>query len=237
MSFTPLLASAVVAMHADTNTYSHGAPGVSNTAEAAIWAVDYMLQAATLGIRRVHFHNGLGYRYNLFQPASGLEDGLNITRPHILPLYHAFLIVNEAIGTSNSSGADGDGGLVRIAELGTLDRSLSAYGIWQGDKLVRMVLIDSGLFLGPTQGGGPRGQLEIELDGLPNGNKTRIRAKRLHTPRTNSYSGLSVCLPFSSNHSERGGLISRAGHGAANHSRCPMEDPSARSSSKSSIMA
>lgn len=49
----------------ETNSIScHGAPGVSNAAGAAIWLVDYALQASQLGITRLHFHQGIGYRYN-----------------------------------------------------------------------------------------------------------------------------------------------------------------------------
>lgn len=55
----------------ETNSYScHGAPGVSNTAGAAIWAIDYILYAAQLNISRVHFHDGIGYKYNLVCPIS-----------------------------------------------------------------------------------------------------------------------------------------------------------------------
>ena len=42
----------------------HGAPGVTNTAGAALWAIDYTLQAATLGIAELYFHEGVGYKYN-----------------------------------------------------------------------------------------------------------------------------------------------------------------------------
>ena len=42
----------------------HGAPGVSNTAGAALWVVDYTLQAATQDISQVLFHEGIGYKYN-----------------------------------------------------------------------------------------------------------------------------------------------------------------------------
>ncbi|GFZ47051.1 hypothetical protein JCM24511_04277 [Saitozyma sp. JCM 24511] len=120
----------------ETNSYAnHGMLGISNTAETAIWATDYILQAASMGIERLHFHHGFGYRYNLFQPASRADDGLNITsRAHSLPSYHSFLIVNEAIGTSGKSSG---------AELGTTNSSLSAYGIWGNGKLARMVLINS----------------------------------------------------------------------------------------------
>ena len=50
----------------ETNSYScHGAPGVSNTAGAALWALDYGLFASQIGISRLHFHGGIGYKYNL----------------------------------------------------------------------------------------------------------------------------------------------------------------------------
>lgn len=49
----------------ETNSYScHGAPGVSNTAGAALWALDYTLTASQLGIERLYFHEGIGYKYN-----------------------------------------------------------------------------------------------------------------------------------------------------------------------------
>jgi hypothetical protein len=40
----------------------HGAPGVSNTAGAALWTLDYTLFAATLGITQVFFHEGIGFK-------------------------------------------------------------------------------------------------------------------------------------------------------------------------------
>lgn len=50
----------------ETNSYScHGIPGVSNTAGAALWALDYALYASQLGISRVFFHEGIGYKYNM----------------------------------------------------------------------------------------------------------------------------------------------------------------------------
>lgn len=67
---------------------SHGQPGTSNTAEGALWAIDWMLQLASMGIERMHFHHGVGFRYNFFQPVATdaeHDDGLNMTqRAHIL---------------------------------------------------------------------------------------------------------------------------------------------------------
>jgi len=49
----------------ETNTFfGHGQPGVSNSAAAALWAIDYSLQAATVGITGLYFHQGVGYNYS-----------------------------------------------------------------------------------------------------------------------------------------------------------------------------
>jgi hypothetical protein len=116
--------------------------------------VDWMLQGASLGIRRMNFHHGVGYRYNLFQPVAGVDDdGMDLQdRPHILPSYHSFLLVNEAIG---------DKGTSMIAELGTNSKTLAAYGIWEGGKLVRAVLIDSEYYM-PDMGDRPRREVDIK---------------------------------------------------------------------------
>lgn len=46
----------------ETNSFSlHGVPGVSDSAEAAIWLADYALQAATLNVKEVDFHGGVGF--------------------------------------------------------------------------------------------------------------------------------------------------------------------------------
>ena len=50
----------------ETNSVScHGAPGVSNAAGAALWGLDYALFAGQLGVDRLYFHQGIGYKYNL----------------------------------------------------------------------------------------------------------------------------------------------------------------------------
>lgn len=47
----------------ETNSFScHGAPNVSNTAGAALWALDYSLFATQIGISRVFFHEGIGFK-------------------------------------------------------------------------------------------------------------------------------------------------------------------------------
>lgn len=60
----------------ETNSIAcHGAPGVSNTAGAALWVIDYTLFASTIRIRELYFHEGIGYKYNFVSrcpcPGSG----------------------------------------------------------------------------------------------------------------------------------------------------------------------
>jgi hypothetical protein len=134
-----------------------------------------MLLAASRGIQRVHFHHGRGFRYNTLQPTKDSDDGLNITHPHILPSYHALLIVNEAIGKSGNSW---------VAEIPTTNISTTAYGIWEHGKLKRLVVMNSKVFLG----GGDKPQVQVKLTGWGEGAKGSI--KMLRSNLTTSNTGL-----------------------------------------------
>ncbi|PVH69161.1 glycoside hydrolase family 79 protein [Cadophora sp. DSE1049] len=160
----------------ETNSYAnHGQPGLSNTVEAALWMTDWLLLAASLGIERVHFHHGLGFRYNTLQPTSESDDGLNITRPHILPSYHALLIVNEAIGKS---------GRAEIAEIATTNLTLTSYGIWEDGRLKRMVVMNTAVYLGV----GMKSTMKVSLKGLEQGRLATI--KLLESNMTTSVTGV-----------------------------------------------
>jgi hypothetical protein len=53
-------------MFRETNSYfNHGDPDVSDAGGAALWLTDYALFGATLGIKRMYFHEGVGYKYSL----------------------------------------------------------------------------------------------------------------------------------------------------------------------------
>ena len=49
----------------ETNSFfGHGQPGVSDTAAASLWFIDYSLQAASIGVTGLYFHQGIGYNYS-----------------------------------------------------------------------------------------------------------------------------------------------------------------------------
>ena len=146
-----------------------------------------MLYSASLGVSRCHMQDGVGYRYNLIQPVGGYEDGSGIMdRPHIMPLYYAFLIVAEAVGNSGHS---------VIAELGTTNISapvaeaengLAAYGIWERGVIKRVVLINSVPYL-PDRRGSSRTSINVSLTNWKEGNAT---VKYLDTPTTDAHHGM-----------------------------------------------
>ncbi|EAL19064.1 hypothetical protein CNBH1660 [Cryptococcus deneoformans B-3501A] len=170
---------------AEGNSYAnHGQPGTSNTAEAALWAIDWMLHLASMGVERMHFHHGVGFRYNFFQPVAtdaDHDDGTNMTsRAHILPAYHAALIVNEAIGTNGNS---------YVAEISTPNDNVVAYGIWEDGDLVRMVVTSTEVYTTDDEDAQEgRNKFELNLVGVEGRNAT---IKRLFVPQTTAMHGLT----------------------------------------------
>ncbi|KZT57334.1 glycoside hydrolase family 79 protein [Calocera cornea HHB12733] len=142
----------------------HGAPGVSNVAGSVIWAVDYVFQALAIGIKRVYFHNGVCYRYNMFQPIGGCADGSPPAlspRPHIMPMYHVLLVLAEAVAYKAP---------VKVAELQVASGDVSAYGVWAADTgaLLRVVIVNSAAYyVDASTTTTPRGSYCYELSNLP----------------------------------------------------------------------
>ncbi|KAJ7650426.1 glycoside hydrolase family 79 protein [Roridomyces roridus] len=127
----------------ETNSYScHGAPGVSNTAGAALWALDYALFGTQIGISRMYFHQGIGFKYNFIQPVTlnrSILDGSNLAspqQPHIQPAYYAAIIAAEAIGSNSDAGRS-------VLEVNVNDSRIAGYAFYEGDQLARAVFINS----------------------------------------------------------------------------------------------
>ncbi|KAG6910003.1 hypothetical protein DXG01_014003 [Tephrocybe rancida] len=191
-SFTPDIAAArsqgLDYVFGETNSYScHGAPGVSNTAGASLWALDYVLFATQIGISRVYFHEGIGYKYNLIQPATltrSILDGSNLANPlppHVQPSYYGAIIVAEALGASGSA---------RVAEISISNAQISGYGFYEGTKLVRAVFINSNAFLTSTGGNRPSVHLDLGFTGTGTA-PAKISVKRLAIGHADDQSGLT----------------------------------------------
>ncbi|PPQ71401.1 hypothetical protein CVT26_011116 [Gymnopilus dilepis] len=171
----------------ETNSYScHGAPGVSNTAGAALWTLDYALFAAQIGISRVFFHEGVGYKYDLIQPATltrSTIDGSNLTAPlppHVQPQYYGAIIAGEAIGSSGSTSA---------VELTINSTIVSGYAFYEGSKLARAVLINSQAFLSTATTA--RASVHIDFSFSGSGAPKTMTIKRLAIGHADDTAGLS----------------------------------------------
>ncbi|KAJ7674198.1 hypothetical protein B0H17DRAFT_1208221 [Mycena rosella] len=171
----------------ETNSYAcHGAPGVSNTAGAALWTLDYALFASQLGISKVFFHEGIGYKYNLIQPAvltRSILDGSPLAtpqQPHVQPTYYAAIIAAEAIG---------DSGRTQAVELSISNTRISGYAFYEGGALKRAVFINSLAFLA---GATNRTSTHLDLTFSGSGTKPKsFSVKRLVIGHADDTSGLT----------------------------------------------
>ncbi|KAF8072084.1 glycoside hydrolase family 79 protein [Lyophyllum atratum] len=171
----------------ETNSYAcHGAPGVSNSAGAALWGLDYALFATQIGISRVFFHQGLGYKYNHIQPAAltrSILDGSTLPSPlpaHVQPTYYGAIVAAEAIGKSGST---------RAVELSIDDIRIAGYAFFEGTKLVRALFINSNAFL---RGASTRASTHLDLSFTGTGRApTTVSVKRLKIGHADDQSGLT----------------------------------------------
>ncbi|GHJ90287.1 hypothetical protein NliqN6_6689 [Naganishia liquefaciens] len=167
----------------ETNSLARGGvPGISNAAEAAIWLVDYALHAATLGIKRLHFHHRIGQSYNWFDPIpiTGISGGTAADAhdaPSIHAPYYGALVVAEAIGSTSTD--------TMIVELASIIPHISAFGIYESGQLSRAVFVDSEVYVDPNT---PRWRTRVELRGMAT---KAMRLRRLYAPMTTSTSGLA----------------------------------------------
>lgn len=133
-----------------------------------------------MGVSRVYLSQGVGYRYSAFQPISGIkDDGRDIERAHIMPLYYGLLFVNEAIGPISKH----DKHEHHVAELGTVHPNIVSYGIYAKKRLVKVVIVNTQVH---AEGDGDdRKEVKVELDGL-----NKVRVMRLRVPFTSAPKGL-----------------------------------------------
>lgn len=167
----------------ETNSFScHGTPNVSNTAGAALWTLDYALFGRTINITRFYFHEGIGYKYNLIQPATltrSILDGSNLPAPlppHVQPQYYAAIITAEAVGRSGNT---------QLAELSINDTRITGYAFYEAGVLARAVFINLQAWLTGTSGARPSVHLDLSVPG-----KTRMTVKRLAITHADDASGL-----------------------------------------------
>ncbi|CAL1706862.1 unnamed protein product [Somion occarium] len=169
----------------------HGAPGVSNTAGAALWVIDYALQAATLGIEETFFHEGIGYKYNFFQPISlnrSVVDGSPLDPPqppHVMPSYYAGIVINTLIGQTGSA---------KIVELVVPDDNVSGYAVYEKNVLKRAVFVNFHAWLLSSTGTRPSVHLDLSFtsgSGVKNATAKRLVIQHADDTQNLTFGGQS----------------------------------------------
>lgn len=111
----------------ETNSIScQGTANVSDVFGSALWSIDYILYNAGTNVSRVFFHMGSQYRYSAWQPIT-----INGTAPYVKPLYYGNLFAAKAL-------AAGDKKVVNLLNT----TSLEAYGIYEGDELASVAVVN-----------------------------------------------------------------------------------------------
>ncbi|KAG6843890.1 hypothetical protein H0H87_011961 [Tephrocybe sp. NHM501043] len=188
----------------ETNSYAcHGAPGVSNTAGAALWTLDYALYATQLGISRVFFHVGIGFKYSLVSQSSpqfdhplirhqiqpitltrSTLDGSPLPEPvpaHVQPPYYAAIIAGEALGKT---------GQAQVLEINIGHAQIAGYGFYENGVLERAVFINSKTYL-PENTNRTSVHLDLEFTGGGHKSLRSMTVKRLNIGRATDVSGLT----------------------------------------------
>ncbi|KAJ5939579.1 hypothetical protein N7466_002713 [Penicillium verhagenii] len=134
----------------ETNSIANqGRNGETNVFGDALWVVDFSLWAAANNIKRLNFHQGLNYRYASWQPISS-EGQPPTTRPP----YYGHIMVATAIGHSDNS---------RIVNIPLQNDTEAAYGIYEGDQLSKLVVVNLNAFNQSTTADRPSRDYEFKI--------------------------------------------------------------------------
>ncbi|KAK0647761.1 Beta-glucuronidase [Lasiodiplodia hormozganensis] len=184
----------------ETNSIScSGRSGISDTFGAALWGVDYVLLAASIGIEKTYFHLGAQSEYSGFTPVAYEHKNESLTAG-IRPGFYAHYFLAHVL-------ARPDGEKLNIAALpGANSSDFSGFGIYSDAGLKKLVFLDMGVWNG-TQGLSNPSTLSV-TDGTQFSNGTRptrllsaatewdegaaVSVLRLSAPGTNAKSDVTV---------------------------------------------
>lgn len=184
----------------ETNSVSCGGrSGISDTFGAALWAVDYVLLGASLGLQNIFFHLGAQSEYSAFTPESYVYKNESLTSGVRSTWYSHYFIAKTVASSGNKT-------LGVFALPGANSSSLAGYGIYAGHILEKLVFLDMGVWNG-TEGLSNPSTISV-TDGKDFSNGTRpknllnvmttwssgqsVTVTRLMGPGTNAKSKISV---------------------------------------------
>ncbi|KAL4890295.1 glycoside hydrolase superfamily [Aspergillus ambiguus] len=188
----------------ETNSAScSGQSGISDTFGAALWATDYVLTAATIGIEKVYFHLGHQSEYSAFTPLPYEYEGEKLAAG-IRANFYSHVFLAHVLATR-------DGRPRQISALPSANSSdFSGYAIFSDRRrssLEKMVFVDLGVWNSSTglenpstlsatdsvnvsSGQRPQRRVRAHTTWIPG---TQVEVVRLQGPGTNAKSKVNVC--------------------------------------------
>ncbi|KAK7542468.1 uncharacterized protein J3D65DRAFT_216880 [Phyllosticta citribraziliensis] len=202
--YVPQIAAANAAGSAfvmgETNSIScSGRSGISDTFGAALWGVDYVLLAASVGIEKLAFHLGAQSEYSFFTPLPYEYKNKSLDAGIRAPFYAHYFISHVIKGDSDWS----------IAALPAANESdFSGYGVYDAsnDALRKLVFVDLGIWNASTGLSNPSTLSATDSTYTSNGTRpvsdmrvttpwdegAEVSLLRLNGPGTNAKSDVNV---------------------------------------------
>lgn len=186
----------------ETNSVScSGRSGISDTFGAALWATDYVLMAASIGMPKVFFHLGAQSQYSAFTPEAYELNNETLAAGIRANFYSHYFVARVVEGLGEGEESYGIAGLP-----GANASDLSGYAVYRGGDLAKLVFLDMGVWngteglrnpstLSSTDGtvfsSGARPSYNMSAS-TPWATGTRIGVVRLQGPGTNAKSLVNV---------------------------------------------
>ncbi|GME64970.1 DNA methylase N-6 adenine-specific conserved site [Neofusicoccum parvum] len=185
----------------ETNSIScSGRSGISDTFGAALWGVDYVLLAASIGIEKTYFHLGAQSEYSSFTPVPYEHKNESLAAGIRAGFYGHYFLSHVV--------ARADGEPLGVAALPAANASdLSGYGVYGGDGALRkLVFLDMGVWNGTAGLSNPSTLSATDSTVASNGTRPlrslsattpweagrQVSVTRLSAPGTNAKSEVSV---------------------------------------------
>jgi hypothetical protein len=126
----------------ETNSVSCGGrSGISDTFGAALWAVDYVLLGASLGLQKIFFHLGAQSEYSAFTPEPYNYKNESLTSGIRSTWYSHYFIAKVVASKGHQT--------LTVAALPDANSStLAGYGIYGAKMLEKLVFLDMGIWNG-----------------------------------------------------------------------------------------
>lgn len=150
----------------NSNTYSMNNYDLLGVFGSCLWLADYLLYGTTIGIRRMNIQQSTGFSY-----ASWRGVDYNGLPAAVLPPYYAHPFVADVLGKTGST---------RVANINTGRDTFSAYGIYDGNTLKRIVLMNLREY--NSASGGSRPSTTVSLNTGSSSYGGRVTIERLTAP-------------------------------------------------------